>query len=101
MVKQNSVGVFMMQMPGELPAVVVRLGRLPMRDLSRLALDVRKAGVSHAVHLTLMTHQSASYDFLPAAPDDSLPNIASTWTEFVELMKARGISMADAVATAA
>lgn len=101
MVKQNSVGMLTVQVPGEFPAAVIRVGRLPMRDLSRQALNVRKAGVSHAVYLTLMTHESASYDFLPADPDDSPADIASTWTEFVELMKARGISMADAVATAA
>jgi len=100
MVVRNAVGFFAVDVPGELPAAVIRIGRLPMRDLSRQALDVRKLGVSHGVDLTLMTHEGAFWDYLPPIPGDPIPPIASTWSEFKELMKDRGIAMADAVATA-
>lgn len=100
MVLENSVGIIPIEVPGERPTALLRVGRVPLRDLSSLALRVQKDGVSHGVFLTLMSHEGATFDYVPPNPSDPSPAIADTWTEFVMLMRQQGIAMADAEATA-
>lgn len=100
MIQRNSVGIVAVDRPGERPTGVLRIGRVPMLDLSVDASAVQQRGISHGVFLTLMSHELATYEYVPPNPDDPEIPIATTWTEFVALMKDRGIAMADAVATA-
>lgn len=100
MVQRSATGLLPVD-TGDRSAAVMRLGRVSMHQLATQALGIRTPGVSHSVHLTMMSHEGATYDFVPAREEDPLPQLASTWAGFVELMAKRGISMADAVSATA
>lgn len=93
-VKRHSVGVYEMdQGPGERPAAVIPVGKVALRYLFEEALDYRTAGVSQAMHITMVTHDSVVTQGLPEDPNGTFPRVASSWAELKKIVREKGIDL--------
>lgn len=100
-VEKHSKGVYIVDMgPNEKPLLEIPVGKVALQYLFVEALDFRKAGISHAMHITLVTHNDIYIREFPETPERLFPKVASSWQEFKQLIRAKGISLADCYAFA-
>lgn len=98
--RHSSVGYEVSNGNGEKPTLIIPVGRVALEFVFKEALSYRNAGISGAMHITLLTHQGAVVREFGENPAVPFPNVASSWPEFKALCKQKGTILADAVATA-
>lgn len=100
-VNKNSVGVYMVEQGhGELPNAVIPIGKVALQYVFAEALEYKNAGISGAMHITLVTHDEVFIRELPDTPEGSFPKVAKSWDELKKLIHEKGITLAECYASA-
>ncbi len=100
-VNKNSVGVYTVEdEDGGKPFAVIPIGKVAMQYIFAEALEYQNAGISKAMHITLLSHEETYIQELPEKPGERFPRVASTWVELQRFMKAKGILLASCYASA-
>lgn len=100
-VNKNSVGVYFVdQGDGNLPIAVIPVGKVALQYVFAEALEYKNAGISGAMHITLVTHDEIIIKELPDTPDGVFPKVAKSWDELKKIIRDKGIKLAECYASA-
>jgi hypothetical protein len=100
-VKRGSQGRYLVEQgEGQLSALVIPVGNVGIRSVFAEAIEYQKAGISRAMHITLLTHENLKIQKLPETPEGQFPVVAHTWAQVKDLLRKQKIVLADCYASA-
>lgn len=100
-VENNARGAYVVEQgKDELPALVIPVGKVAMQYVFSEALAHQNAGISGAMHITLLVHDGAITRELPETPEGAFPKVASSWKELSEICRNHNIALGECIASA-
>lgn len=85
---------------GESPDMVFPMGRVALQYVFAEAVEYQNAGISKAMHITLISHKGITIEGLPEIPGGKFPDVADSWEALQEIMRSKGIPLAECYASA-
>ncbi|WNN41286.1 hypothetical protein RIN61_08290 [Pseudomonas inefficax] len=100
-VSRHSEGVYFFDDDeGGKPNAVIPVGKVALEFAYQEALQYQNAGISKAMHITLVTHKKAILKMLPESPNLAFPQVADNWGDLCQLAQNKGICLASCDAKA-
>lgn len=100
-IENNAKGVYWIEQEGDkLPTIVIPVGKVALQYVFAEALEYQNAGISGAMHITLVTHNGIVTRELPEKPEGKFPKTASSWEELNKICRKHNIALGECIASA-